>query len=75
MKMAKDTTRIKVVTGAVLLVLTLGLQAAARLLPGFAEWYTTHVYSRIVGICGRVCGVFPISLVELGLYVVIVAGV
>ena len=61
--------------GAVLLTLTLCFQAAARLLPGFAEWYTLHVYSHIVGGYGRICGIFPVSVVELGLYVVMIAGV
>lgn len=60
--------------GAGLLVLTASLQASARLIPGFAEWYTTHVYIWIVGIYGRVCGVVPFSVVEIGMYVMIAAG-
>ncbi len=71
----RNRTRSMVLSGAVFLLLTVMLQAAARLIPGFAEWYATHVYVRIVGTYGRICGMFPVSVVEIGLYAVIISGV
>ena len=68
-------TECLVMTGGVLLLLTLVLQALARLVPGFAEWYATSVYTWIVGIVGRICGIFPFSVVEIGLYVVVFGGI
>ncbi len=44
------------------------LQLAARKTAGFGQWYATTVYPRIVGIYGRFCGIFPFSVVEIGLY-------
>ena len=32
-----------------LFLLTVGLNLAARLVPGFAEWYAGHIYPLIVG--------------------------
>lgn len=42
--------------------------AAARGDNGFADWYGTRVYPLIVGTLGRVLGIFPFSVVEFGLY-------
>lgn len=71
---AGGTGRI-VIAGALMLAVMGLLQAAARMVPGFAEWYTTHVYAWIVRILGGVSGLLPFSVVEMGLYAVIVAGV
>ncbi len=38
----------------------------------FGEWYATTVYPWIVGIYGRICGIFPFSVVELLLYLSII---
>lgn len=58
--------------GVILLALTVALQLAARRIPGFATWYAHHIYPVLVGTLGRFSGIFPISLVELGLYLLIV---
>lgn len=47
------------------------LQLAARRTNGFATWYAHHVYSMIVGIFGRIFGIFPFSVVEILLYLMI----
>lgn len=54
--------------GIFLLVLTAVLQMCARTVPGFGTWYAHHIYPWIVGSVGRVTGLFPFSVVELGLY-------
>ena len=47
------------------------LQLAARNITGFAEWYAVTVYPCIVGIYGRFCNIFPISVVEISIYALI----
>ena len=47
------------------------LQAAARLLTGFGEWYAVTVYPVITGTLGRLSGLFPFSLAEAGLYILV----
>ena len=41
------------VSGAVFLAAALALLAAARKIPGFADWYTVHVYPLWVNLLGR----------------------
>lgn len=57
--------------GAVLLAVTGALQAAARNTDGFATWYAHGIYAAIVGIIGRFFGIFPFSVVEIALYLLI----
>ena len=57
-----------VAEGISLLLLTAVFQLSARTLPGFGTWYAHHIYPWIVGRVGRVTGLFPFSVVELGLY-------
>ena len=57
-----------VAAGISLLVLTAILQVCARTLPVFGTWYAHHIYPWIVGSVGRVTGLFPFSVVEMGLY-------
>ncbi len=54
--------------GIVLLLLTAVMQFAGRRIPGAATWYAHQIYPILVGTLGRFSGFFPISLVELGLY-------
>ncbi|MEG0369269.1 MAG: DUF3810 domain-containing protein [Hungatella sp.] len=49
------------------------LQAAARRLSGFGEWYATTLYPAIVGTIGRIWGIFPVSVVEISIYMLIIA--
>jgi hypothetical protein len=56
------------IMSGVLLLAAIGLLAAARKLPGFADWYTATVYPVLVSGVGRVFGIFPFSVVEFGLY-------
>ena len=57
-----------VAAGIFLLVLTAVLQLLARRVPGFGTWYAHHIYPWIVGSVGRGTGLFPFSVVEMGLY-------
>lgn len=48
------------------------LQLAARKGPGFGQWYAVTIYPLITGSLGRFMGIFPFSVTELGLYLLIV---
>lgn len=63
------------VAGAILLFAALLLQVCARELRGFATWYAHGVYPILVGMIGRIMNVFPFSVVEIMLYLLIVGGV
>ena len=54
-----------------LLLLTVGLNLAARLVPGFAEWYAVQVYPMIVGTLARLCSLVPFSVAEILLCVLL----
>lgn len=57
--------------GGTLLLAAALLQLAARKFTGFAQWYAVTVYPLIVGTLGRLTGLFPFSVVEIGLYALI----
>ena len=48
------------------------LGCCARLVPGFAQTYSVTVYPLLVGTVGRFCSMFPISLSEAGLYLLLI---
>ncbi|MCC8024191.1 MAG: DUF3810 domain-containing protein [Clostridium sp.] len=47
------------------------LTFCARTLPGFAQRYAVTVYPVLAGTLGRFCSLFPLSLSEAGLYILI----
>ena len=53
----------------------LALLAAARKIPGFADWYTVHVYPLWVNLLGRLFGILPFSAAEIGIYLLLLAAV
>ena len=57
--------------GLLLLVATAALQMAARHITGFPTWYAHHVYPVLVGVIGRFFGIFPFSVVEIGIYLLL----
>ena len=60
---------------AVLFFCSVAGMAAAREIDGFADWYGDYVYPMIVGSLSRICGVLSVSVVEIGLYLLIIAGI
>ena len=48
------------------------LIVCARQVPGFAEWYAVHIYQKLTAVTGRVTGLAPFSVVEIGLYVLLI---
>ena len=63
-----------VLSGAALLLTAAVLQLAARYVDGFADWHVTMIYPVLVGILGRISGLLPVSLSELGFYLLLVWG-
>lgn len=64
----KHNYRYFVAVGIFLLLLTAVLQMCARTVSGFGTWYAHHIYPWIVDSLGRLTGLFPCSVVEIGLY-------
>lgn len=65
---------LRAAVGIILLVLAAFLRFAAQAVTGFAEWYAASVYPWIVGLLGRICGIFPFSVAEIGMYLLIIGG-
>lgn len=63
------------IAGAVLISAALCVQWAARSADGAATWYAHHIYPVLVGIIGRFFGIFPFSVVEMMLYLLIFVGI
>lgn len=64
----------KLAAGIILLFLAFILQLAARFLPGFGEWYGSHIYPGLVWIIGGLSNLFPFSVVEISLYLLLALG-
>lgn len=58
--------------GAVVFAASFLLLALARKREDFAEWYATHLYRLLSDLFGSVSGVFPFSVVEILLYLLII---
>lgn len=57
--------------GAVLFAASFLLLFLARRAAGMAQWYAVYMYPVIVGTTGRIFGLFPMSVVEVLLYLTI----
>lgn len=66
-RISKKKTRISIVLAAVSVILAV----SGRVVPGFAQWYGTHLYPLWVGSIGRLMGYFPFSVSEMLLYVLL----
>lgn len=69
-----STVRSFFAAGLALTLAAAALRAAARLVPGFADWYAHGVYAGLVGVFGRIFGAVPCSAVELLLYLLLLGG-
>ena len=61
----------KMRAGCLLLAASLLLQAAARSASGFGQWYTVTVYPVLIETIGRFFGIFPFSVSEFALCLLI----
>ncbi len=74
-KTGDKSVKIFFLSAAVLFAAAFALLYAARKVSGFADMYTNTVYPVIVGTVGRFFGFFPFSVVEIGLYSLVILAV
>ncbi len=65
------STEIFFIIAGVCFAAAFALLAAARKIQGFADMYAETVYPVLVGTVGRFFGIFPFSVVEIGLYALV----
>lgn len=58
-------------SGILFLAVGGALLLAARATEGFADWYSSHIYTVFVNVIGRLMGRFPFSVSEILLYVLL----
>lgn len=72
-KKNRDKEKLIFLAGFILLLAFLILQLAARRVSGFGEWYAVTIYPLLTGSIGRFFGMFPFSVSEIGLYLLLIA--
>ena len=58
-------------TSIILLTAGLILQIMARAVDGFGQWYSTCIYRKLVDVIARITGIFPFSVSEIMLYILV----
>lgn len=71
-KRKPGTTEKRLIASCIFLAAAGILLVCARQIPGFAEWYAVHIYQKLTAAVGRVTGLAPFSIVEIGLYVLLI---
>ena len=61
----EKTGKKDIIAAVLLLLLSAFLLCAARIMPGFAQWYSVTVYPLIVSFTGRIFGILPFSASEM----------
>lgn len=67
----KKIIRIKLIAAGICLVLSVLLQIVSRAFPAFSEFYARYIYPIWVNTLGRLMSFFPVSMVEVLLYLCI----
>ena len=65
--------RCRLTAAVFLLIISASMMALAAGKPQFAEWYSENIYPAFVDTIGRLWGIFPFSVSEIGLYILISA--
>ena len=55
----------------ILLLLSAVLMILSANVPAFAEWYSESIYPLAVNNIGRICGLVPFSVSEIGIYILL----
>lgn len=71
-KLFSDRNRIKGMTGCTLLAAGFALLFLSKIFHSSADWYSTHIYPIWVSITGRMMGIFPCSVSEILLYLLLI---
>ncbi|MFV0361726.1 MAG: DUF3810 domain-containing protein [Suipraeoptans sp.] len=72
MKLIVEKKR-KIITIAVLFIVSLAALITSKYNPGFANWYTSNVYPLLVNTIGRLVGFLPFLLFEFMIYALVIA--
>ena len=65
--------RNRLAAAVILLALSVGLMVISARQPGFAQWYSVHIYPLAVTTLGRISGWLPFSVSEIGIYILLLA--
>lgn len=65
--------RCRLTAAVLLLIISASMMTLAAGKPQFAEWYSENIYPAFVDSIGRLWGIFPFSVSELVLYILIAA--
>ena len=61
------------IAAVILLLLSAALMILSANVPAFAEWYSESIYPLAVNCIGRICGLVPFSVSEVGIYILLTA--
>ena len=61
----------RILAAVILLLVSALLMVSAAEIPDLAEWYSEYIYPFLVSTVGRIMGIFPFSVVEVCLYLLI----
>lgn len=70
-KKRKGTTEMRFWSAWGFLSISGVLLVLAKWIPEFAEWYAVHIYSKCTAVIGGTTGLFPFSIAEFGLYLLL----
>ena len=59
------------IAALILLLLSAALMILSTKAPAFAEWYSEYIYPLAVNSIGRICGLAPLSVSEIGIYILL----
>ena len=62
-----------VIFSILLLAVSAGMFGVSRWIPETAQWYAQHIYPVFVSVIGRISGIFPFSVAEILVYILILA--
>ena len=71
-KQKRSKTKIRLAAAGILLAASGGIQVLVSVVPGAAEWYAAHIYQSLVSVFGRFFGLFPFSMTEICLYLLLI---
>ncbi|MGI6006492.1 MAG: DUF3810 domain-containing protein [Ruminococcus sp.] len=63
----------KLTVSVILLLAAVLLLAAAHTIPGWGDFYSRYIYRALAAVVGRIAGIFPFSIAEICLYVLLAA--
>ena len=63
--------RCRLLAAVILLLMSAALMIISARVPDFAEWYSEYIYPLAVNTIGRVSGMVPFPVSEIGIYILL----